>query len=211
MMRTIIAVIGLTLLSACQSTKVNEEQFSGYLTDYSNMSYSRGDNTYTWVDSSKVSQYSAIKVDPVAVYPKAQANTAIATQATNYLQTQFTQLLRDSNKLAGAPGAGVLRLQSAITSVSKQTEGMKVYELLPVAAVYKGVQAAAGGRASYIDVSFEAQLVDSTTGQVVATLVERAVGETDKTSSDGFEFNDTKVALDHWVKRLNTFIDRNLN
>ncbi len=197
----------LLLLTACSSTSVKETQYSGFLSDYSQLQYSEINNAYRWVDEDRVRDYYAIVMDEVLVHPSDQLNTALAEQITHYLEQRFSQKLRARHRLTREANSGVLRLRTAITGVSKQVEGMQAYEIIPIAAIYKGVQAAFGERKSYIDVRLEAELIDSQSGEVIAALIERAVTDTDKRSGDMFGFTDTQPTLDDWARRLDSFVD----
>ncbi len=200
----------LVLLIACCSTSVKETQFSAFLSDYSKLEYSEIHNAYRWIDEDRVRDYYAIVMDEVLVHPSDQLNTALAEQITHYLEQRFSQKLRARHRLTREANPGVLRLRTAITGVSKQVEGMQPYEVIPIAAIYKGVQAAVGERKSYIDVRLEAELIDSLSGEVIAALVERAVTDTDRRSGDRFGFTDTQPTLDDWARRLDSFVDKHI-
>ena len=202
--------ITIIFLSGCNTKAINTSQFSGFLTSYKDLTFDKNQNAYRWIDESTIRHYHSVVITPIQVYPANQANPAIAQQATSYLEEQFTNRLRGRKKLKSRPGNGVLQLRAAITSITKKTEGFKAYEILPIAAVYKGIQAAAGERATYIDVNLEAELVDSQTGKVVAALVEKTIGETQKRSEDQLEFSDAKPTLDKWVIRFDKFIEGNI-
>lgn len=210
-LKVLFFIAVLSMIGCSTSTVVNKNQFSGFLSTYQNLNFDIKRNAYRWIDSDAIRHYHGMIIDPVQVYPSAQANSSIAQQATTYLEKKFTKTLMGRKKLKNEAGNNILRLRAAITGVSKQTEGFKAYEILPIAAVYKGIQAAAGERASYIDVNLELELIDSQKGKVVAAFVEKAIGDTNKRSSDQFEFSDTKPTLDRWVVRFDRFIESNIH
>ena len=85
---------------------------------------------------------------------------------------------------ASDPGPGILRIKLAITAVEKSKEDLKAYNFVPVAAVFRGAQAATGNVTTYIDAMFEAEMVDSVSGERVAAIVAKGIEETEKRSGD---------------------------
>ena len=92
-----------------------------------------------------------------------------------------------------------MRASIAITGVEKSKEELKAYNFVPVAAVFRGAQAATGNVATYIDTRFEAEMVDSVTGEQVAAVVAKGIEETEKRSGDSLRFDDIKPTLDKWL------------
>ena len=84
----------------------------------------------------------------------------------------------------------------AITGAEKSKEDLKAYNFVPVAAVFRGAQAATGNVSTYIDTMFEAEMVDSVSGERVAAIVAKGIEETEKRSSDNLTFDDVKPTLD---------------
>ena len=101
----------------------------------------------------------------------------------------------------------MLRLKVAITAVEKSKEDLKAYNFVPVAAVFRGAQAATGNVATYIDAMFEAEMVDSVSGDRVAAIVAKGIEETEKRSGDELTFEDVKPTLDKWVAQYSKTLD----
>ena len=78
------------------------------------------------------------------------------------------KILSANGILAEEPGPGVLRYRMALTGVEKSKEDLKAHNIIPVSALFRGAQAATGNVATYIDAMFEAELVDSVTGERVS-------------------------------------------
>ncbi|MCY1558420.1 hypothetical protein D9M68_953520 [compost metagenome] len=92
-------------------------------------------------------------------------------------------------------GERALILRAAITGVTASNEGMKWYEVVPVAAVIGVTQAATGHRDQNTELYIEADLVDLGTGVPVAKAVRKVFGEELKNSSQSITANDFKAAI----------------
>jgi hypothetical protein len=88
----------------------------------------------------------------------------------------------------------------AITGVEKSTEELKAHNLIPVSALFRGAKAATGNLNTYIDAMFEAELVDSVSGERVAATVRKGISQTEKKSGDDLAFEDVKPTLDMWLE-----------
>ena len=77
-------------------------------------------------------------------------------------------------------------------------------------AVFRVAQTATGKVSTYIDSMFEAEMVDSVSGERAAAIVTKGVQETEKRSGDELDFEDVKPILDLWLaqydKTLNDFL-----
>ena len=74
------------------------------------------------------------------------------------------------------PNARPLVTRAAITGVNASNEGMKWYEIIPVAAVVGGVGAVTGHRDQDTELYVEAVLLDPTTNEPVARVVRKVFG-----------------------------------
>jgi hypothetical protein len=79
--------------------------------------------------------------------------------------------------------------------VSASNEGMKWYEVVPVAAVIGATEAATGHRDQNTELYIEADLIDSGSGMPVAKAVRKVFGENLKNSSQPITANDFKAAI----------------
>ncbi len=54
---------------------------------------------------------------------------------------------------------------------------------------------------------FEAEMVDSVTGERAAAIVRRGIGETEKKSGDELTFEDVQPTLDAWLESYEKTLD----
>ncbi len=107
----------------------------------------KGGEAKRWIGPSmNFSNYQKVLVDDVAMYPRAEPGPQVSQETLEAITTHLSDGLRRKVgavlSLATEPGPGVLRMQTAVTGVAIKTEGMKAYEVLPVAAVFGGLKAA---------------------------------------------------------------------
>ena len=176
--------------------------------DYDSLVYNEELNAFVFFNEDKRGVYDKVLLESVSVYSlDAKANKVIATKSTDYLRDGVHQLLKEKGILATEPGPTVLRYNMAITGVEKTKEELKAHNVIPVSALFRGAQEVSGKVASYIDAMFEAELVDSVTGERVAATVRKGIGETSKRSGDELEFDDVKPTLDGWLESYSNTLD----
>ena len=202
----LLVVVSSTLTMA--DREVETKDFSGWMKDYDSLVYNEERNAFLFFNEAKRGTYNKVILEKVAVYSKSgEVDTKIAEQATSYLAKGLADLLENKGLAASKPGPGVLRLKLAITGAEKSKEDLKVYNFVPVAAVFRGAQAATGNVATYIDAMFEAEMVDSVSGDRVAAIVAKGIEETEKRSGDALTFDDIKPTLDKWLAQYNKTLD----
>jgi hypothetical protein len=81
-----------------------------------------------------------------------------------------------SNISEAPTGSKPLIMRAAVTGVSASNEGMKWYEVVPIAAVVGATQAATGHRDQDTNLFIEAELIDAKTNQTVAKVVRKVFG-----------------------------------
>jgi Cft2 family RNA processing exonuclease len=204
----------LVLLMAASSAlalagrEVETKDFSGWMKDYDSLVYNEERNAFLFFNEAKRGTYNKVILDEVTVYSKnGEADTEIAEKATSYMSQGVADLLERKGLAASEPGPGVLRLKLAITGAEKSKEDLKAYNFVPVAAVFRGAQAATGNVATYIDTMFEAQMQDSVSGERVAATVAKGIEETEKRSGDTLTFDDVKPTLDKWLAQYEKTLD----
>lgn len=178
---TLVCII---LSIGCASNQVKQEQFSGYLTDYSKLKQVdtvSGNGSLRWI-SNKIhsKKYHSIIIDKSIYYPKpkptGQVSASLMRHLSWSLDTSLSSAARGSFKVVSQPGEGVLRIKPAITGVVHETEGMQAVEILPVALVLGLGKMAAGTRDQDVEVYLEVAVTDSQTGELLATVVRKGQG-----------------------------------
>ena len=138
-------------------------------------------------------------------------NRQTLTELQNYMSngakaTLGTKYRIVPNAQSAPAGAKVLNLRAAITGVSASNEGMKWYEVVPIAAVVGATSAATGHRDQDTTLFIEAELVDARTNQTVVRVVRKLFGKTLENSSQKITANDFKAAIAKLNSDLQTFI-----
>lgn len=191
----------LASLQALAAQEVGTKDFSGWLDDYDSLVFDEDANAFVFFNEAARGKYDKVILEGISVYAlNAKADSTMASQSTDYLTAGVRKLLKDKGILAQEPGPTVLRYSMAITGVEKSKEELKAYNLIPVAAVFRGAKAATGNLDTFIEAMFEAKLVDSMTGERVAATVRKAIGETEKKSGDELVFDDVVPTLDAWLE-----------
>jgi hypothetical protein len=180
---------------------------SGFLGDDSvyarleTVKLANGGEAKRWLGPSMTfSNYQKVLVDEVIMYPRAEPGPQVSQETLEAIQAYLSDGLRRkvgaAVSLATEPGPGVLRMQTAVTGVAIKTEGMKAYEVLPVAAVFGGLKAASGTRDMDVHVFAEARFVDSQTGELVGAAMRVLEGRDLKGKKDQLQLEDVKDSLD---------------
>ena len=144
--------------------------------------------------------YTSVLVEDVILYPAPEPTDQVSAetlaQISQYLSQSLRQKVGDRVKLADASGPGVLKMEPAVTGVLVKTEGMKAYEVVPVAAIFGAAKAATGTRDRDVKVFIEVKLVDSQSGELVGAILREAEGEDLKGKKDQLTLDDMRDSLD---------------
>ncbi|MNE97771.1 hypothetical protein D3C80_1961760 [compost metagenome] len=94
-------------------------------------------------------------------------------------------------------------VRAAITGVSSSTEGLKPYEIIPIALVAAAVSTATGIRDQETDLATEAVFLDGGSNKVIAEVVRKGTGKSLENDSQVMTANDVKNVMDGWAHDLN--------
>lgn len=197
-------------LAGCSSSTVQPDEYSGFLKDYSQLRENKspsGATVMRWIDPNlKTDRYTSVYIEPSQLYPK-PAPTARIPQSTlqgitQYYDQALKRELGKSLPLATGPGPGVIVVRPAITAVSSKTEGLKAYEVIPVALVAAAVSTASGIRDQQTDIATEAQFLDGGNNKVLAQVVRKGSGKPLENDSQVMKADDVKSVLDGWASDL---------
>lgn len=194
----------------CSSKVTQPDEYSGFLKDYSRLKEAKspsGAEVMRWVDPTlNVNKYTSVYVEPSQFYPAPQPTAKIPQSTLNGITQYYDQALKreisKSLPLASAPGPGVIVVRPAITAVSSQTEGLKAYEIIPVALVAAAVSTATGIRDQETDLATEAVFIDGQTQDVVAQVVRKGTGKPLENDSQVMTANDVKHVIDGWASDM---------
>ena len=181
-----VAVLtGLLTLAGCASKVAQPENYSGFLKDYTGLqetTSASGKPVMRWVAPGfDPNQYDSIVYHPVTYYPVAKPTTQIGQQTLdgllNYTNNKLKTAIGQRKPLVTSPGAHSLIFRGAITGVDASKEGLQFYEVVPVALLVAGTQAATGHRTMDTHLFFEGELVDASTNKPVLKVVRKGEGK----------------------------------
>ena len=188
-----------TLLIGCasQQAKVSSDQYSGYLNDYAKLIKVKDKEALRWIsDKAKSGDYNKVMFDPTVIYPQSISTLFLEDVAAIFdhaLRKSFTE----SVEVVTQPGPGVLLIKPAITGLTSETEGVKTYEFIPVAAIYNGFKAAMGWRSKVTQVFLEADVVDSISGESIASVVRKGTNE--QLTQEEVKLADVRPIVREWA------------
>lgn len=103
------------------------------------------------------------------------------------------------------PNADSLVLRSAITAVSVSTEGLKPYEVIPIALVLAAANTAAGTRDKNTEIYVELEALDGRTSQPMVRVVRKGHGLELENDSEQLSLATLRPALDVWARDARSF------
>ncbi|MFC5698401.1 DUF3313 domain-containing protein [Pseudomonas sp. GCM10022186] len=206
--RTLMAgslVAAAVLLNGCTSKTVSQEQYSGFLPSYDGLKTvetASGQKALRWVDPAfNVANYDKLIFQPLRFYPTPQTTDRIGQQTYDellkYANARLGEALSSRFQLVGfSTGPRTLEFRGAITGVSANTEGLKPYEVIPIALVVAGTMAATGERDQDTELYLEGELIDTSTGKAVLRVVRKGFGKTLSNDRQAVGFADLKPVID---------------
>lgn len=205
-------VAGL-LLTGCASKVTQPSQYSGYLADYSQLqpaTSASGAPVMRWVSPDyNANNYRSVYVEKPVFYPKptpsAEVSQATLDQITDYLHQAMRRELAGRMTVVDQPNSDSLVLRSAITAVSTSAEGLKFYEVIPIALVVAAASTAAGTRDRNTEIYVELEALDARNSKPMVRVVRKGHGLQLENSSTQLNLNDIRPALDVWAKDARSF------
>ncbi|MCG6575730.1 DUF3313 domain-containing protein [Pseudomonas sp. AF32] len=202
--------IATLALAGCSSKVTQPEEYSGFLGDYSRLKEEKspsGAVVMRWIDPKiDPDKYTHLYIEPTQLYPKPQPTVKIPQTTLSGITGYYDQALkREAGKslpLATSPGPGVLVMRAAITAVSSKTEGLKPYEVVPIALVAAAVSTASGIRDQETTLGTEAVILDGGNNAVVAQVVRKGTGKPLSNESQVMKPDDVKGVIDGWASDL---------
>ncbi|MGH8435677.1 MAG: DUF3313 domain-containing protein [Pseudomonas sp.] len=201
------------LLAGCSSQTTEPEQYSGFLSDYSMLkpaTSASGAPVLRWVAPGlDLQHYSSVLVEKPQFYPKPQPNEQVSQKTlddiANYLQLALQRELSGRMRIVNQADRDTLVLRSAISAVNVSPEGLKAYEVIPIALVVAAASSAAGTRDENSTIFIEMQALDGETSKPVAEVVRKGSGLQLENDSTQLTLKDIKPVLDVWAKDARNF------
>jgi hypothetical protein len=213
------ATLAGLLLGGCTSKVTERDQYSGFLPNYNNLkevTTTSGEMAMRWVSPSwNPNAYDTVVFNKLELYPAPKPNERVNQKTLDELQNYMTSKAKGvlgqkyrvvSNGSAAPAGSKPLILRAAITGVSASNEGMKWYEVVPIAAVVGATQAATGHRDQDTNLFIEAEFIDAKTNQTVAKVVRKVFGSQLENESQQITTKDFKAAIEKLNADLWAFI-----
>ena len=191
MLRSIAGTLGTVVLGAllgagAPTGALAQEQDSGFLRDYTRLEETQesdGTTTRAWVSSRFTpDNYNALLWDPAVFYPEPRPTEQVSAETLQqilaYVNDLAKRTLSERFNVVDQAGPGVVRIRGAFTSVAAKAEGLKPYQLIPIALVATlAKRAATGGAPQRSAIVVEVEATDSVTGELMAARVRFRTGE----------------------------------
>ncbi|MET0378062.1 MAG: DUF3313 domain-containing protein [Spongiibacteraceae bacterium] len=210
---TTALLLGSALIIGCTSHTTKPEQYSGFLKDYSGLEQTQsasGKEVMRWRKANfKMTDYGDLVFQPAAFYPAPQPNDRVSRetlqQILDYANKTIGPALQYRVKEAQTPGPRTLRFNGAITGVGAADQGLKPYEVIPIALVVASAQTASGHRTQNTEMFLESEFTDVESGEVLMKVVRKVMGKTVNNEQQPVVFDDLKEAIDDLAKDIRTF------
>ena len=200
----VVALVGVMALAGCASKTTTPEQYSGFLKDYSGLkevTSASGKKELRWISPDyKSSNYDSIVYNPVTYYPVPKPTTQVGQKALSdilaYTNTELKKSLSDRKPLVTKAGPRSLIFRGAITAVDSSKEGLQFYEVIPIAMVVAGTEAATGHRTMDTNLYFEGEVIDAATNKPVIKVVRKGEGKNLANSNTQLTLDTLKKVID---------------
>jgi len=218
-MKTTHAMLGsllatMLMLGGCASKIASQAEYSGFLSSYEGLAKTQtasGNTVMRWIDPTfNVANYDKVMFQPVNFYPTPLPSDRISQQTLNDLLSYTNTRLRDAlskrlKLVESNSGPRTLVFRGAITGVDAATQGLKPYEVIPVALVVAGAMTAAGQRDQNTELYLEGELIDSATGQPVLRVVRKGLGKTLSSDKQAITADDLHSVIDDLTQDVLSF------
>lgn len=208
---TSATAVAVMLVAGCASNSnmPTQTEYSGFMPNYSDLTQATDPDGETFLryinPKLNPANYSAIIVDPVVFYPKAEP-TAQVSQATldqirGYGTTCLRQAIASRVRVVDAPGPGVVKLKVALTGVASTAAGLKPYQYVPQAFVISMAVNAVEGAPQQSKLLVEALGTDSVSGEILSKVIRTHTGERlarVASNEPVVTFDSVKPIMDQW-------------
>jgi hypothetical protein len=202
------------IFSGCASQQLRSYETSGFLGSYAGFTPGDKDqpNLVYLNPSRNLGQYNKVLIDHVIVYfnPESE-NKGIDPVQLNELSQYFHQALVDALKdrypIVDRPGAGVLRIRTAITDVEpgSPVKGAAT-SIVPVGMAISAIKKSTTGSNMAVGrASMEIELVDSLSGARLAAAIDRREGGKQVVSG---KWSAIEEAFNYWAQKLRVWLDK---
>jgi len=208
------AALMLALLSACATQTAQEEEFGGFLSDYSRLTEqeaSDGTRILAWINPKmNIADYNAVIIEPVVLSPNSVISEQVDPQRLeeifDSLEDKLEVAIRDHISITDKRGPGVMRYRIAISGVNAVKRDPRWFEYAPITFAATQVASAAGMRDDVVELFVEAELTDSVTGNVISSAIRK--GHSSEGVGQGEPITEDQVdsLLQQWADSADTYL-----
>lgn len=206
----VVSITAFLTLGGCSSTLVEPSSYSGFLPNYNvleEQESASGVKVARWIDPSlNLGRYSSVYIEPSQFYPRPQPSEQISQATLDDITQYYDMALRRELgavvRVSDAPTADSLVVRPAITGVSTSNEGLKPYEVIPIALVVAATTTAVGARDQEVQIATEAMFLDGGNSKLLAEVVRKGTGTSLENKESKLSVQSIKPVIDGWAKDL---------
>jgi hypothetical protein len=211
--RLFVVVVSTALVAGCAGNVPTKEDYSGYLGNYQDLKEVKGPNGEKFLRYTNPmftpANYRAVMIDKVEFYPKPEPTEQLSQETIDQIGSYMTDTLRqkigEKVNVVDRPGPGVAKLNVAITGVAGEKEGLKPYQIIPVAFVITMASRGVSGTPEEAKLVVEARATDSVTGTTLLKVVRVGTGEGLEKNAEGereISLASVKPLIDRWAEEV---------
>jgi hypothetical protein len=211
--RLFMVAVTTALVVGCASNMPTKEDYSGYLGSYQDLKEVEGPNGEKFLRYANPmftpANYHAVMIEKVVFYPRPapteQLSQETIDQIGSYLTDSLYQKIGEKVQVVDRPGPGVAKLKVAITGVAGEKEGLKPYQIIPVAFVITMASRGVSGTPEEAKLVVEAKATDSISGATLMKVVRVGTGEGLKKNTGGervISLESVKPLIDRWAEAV---------
>lgn len=211
LLRLFVVAVTTALVAACASNTPTKEDYSGYLGNYQDLKQVEGPNGEKFLRYANPmftpANYDAVMIEKVKFYPKPEPTEQLSQETIDQIGSYMTDTLRqkigEKVRVVDRPGSGVARLNVAITGVAGEKEGLKPYQIIPVALVVTMASRGISGTPEEAKLVVEAKATDSLSSVTLMKVVRVGTGEGLKKNEAGermVTLESVKPLIDRWAE-----------
>jgi len=214
----LVMIVGFAFSLAAVNAAEKEMPKSGFLTDYSGLKQEDPLKIVDWLyvkEGVVFGAYNKIMLDHVIFFLKKDAEyKGIQIDEMQELADAFhkaiVDALKDQYYFVDTPGPGVMQARIALTDVVSNKPGWgTLTTIVPVGLAFSHVKkAATGSHIGMGEVSFEAELLDSQTNEVLAAVIDSQTGKKYKIGKSTTEWGHAKEIFKLWAKTFRKRLDK---
>ncbi len=186
--------------------------YSGFMSEatYARLQDTRspsGQPVRRWIaPDARLGRYTAVWLEPSVFYPTPQPTVQLSRETLAavcaYLDEAMRREVQGLLRIADAPGSDTLRFRPAITAAAARSEGLKAYQLIPLAFILT-----LGQTTKRAVLAIEYELRDSRDDRLLAAGMRLGDGAELANLTDPLTLAQLKPAIDAWARDARAFLE----